>query len=116
MRTFSAKSVVVVAALAGASVSGWAKVSTQQGGQQDMLLATAQIGMQRAVVGDDHPGLQTAAFYPAPAALGRPQADSVATATAVQEPAPGQEKANMGMMILVGLGMVGTLIFKSKRS
>jgi hypothetical protein len=115
MRTFSAKSVVVVAALAGASVSGWAKVSTQQGGQQDMLLATAQIGMQQAVASAP-PGLQTAAFYQAPAALGRPQADSVATATAVQEPAPGQEKANMGMMILVGLGMVGTLIFKSKRS
>lgn len=115
MRTFSAKSVVVVAALAGASVSGWAKVSTQQGGQQDMLSAQAQTGMQRAVV-SDHPGLQTAAFYPSPATLGRPQADSVATATAVQEPAPGQEKANMGMMILVGLGMVGTLIVKSNRS
>jgi hypothetical protein len=103
MRTFSAKSVVVVAALAGASASGWAKVSTQQGGQQDMLVAQAQTGMQPA------------AFYVSPVALGQPRAERVASATVVQEPAPAQEKANMGMMLLVGLGMVGTLIVKNNR-
>jgi len=29
---------------------------------------------------------------------------------------PGQEKANMGMMIPVGLGMLGTVKVKNKRS
>jgi hypothetical protein len=114
MRTFSAKSVVVVAALAGASVSSWAKVSAQQEGRQDTLVVQAHMVVQPVVV-SNYPGLPTAVLYPAPAALGQPQADAVATATAVQEPAPGQESANMGMMILVGLGLVGTLIVKSNR-
>lgn len=114
MRTFSAKSVVVVAALAGASVSGWAKVSTQPGDSQGVQIAQAQTGMQRTVA-NDFTGMQPAAFYVSPVALGQPRAERVASATAAQEPAPAQEKANMGMMLLVGLGMVGTLIVKNNR-
>ena len=115
MRTFGAKSVVVVAALAGASVSGWAKVSVQPGDSQGMQVAQVQTGMLRAVA-SDFANPQPAAFYVTPVALVPAKTDGVATATAVREPAPAQEKANMGMMILVGLGMVGTLVVKSNRS
>lgn len=102
MRALSTKSVVVVAVLAGASVSGWAKVSAQQGSQPAELAAQAQ------------PHVQPVALYPTPFAGPQPTATQVEAATPVM--GPDQEQANMGMVVLVGLGMLGTLMVKSRRS
>ncbi len=104
MRTFSAKSVCVIAVLAGAAAPAWAKVSVsaQQVDQQEELAAQAPTGVQ-----------SVAAFHPAPLVGPQPTVTRVDAATPVLDPE--QEQANMGMMILVGLGMVGTLMAKARR-
>ena len=112
MRIFSAKSVVVLATLAGAS--GWAQVSIQQGNQPAVPVTQVYIAAPRPA--GDRSGLQPVTLHATATPVARRTVYGVTEPAALMDPAPEQETANMGMMILVGLGMVGTVIVKNNRS
>lgn len=113
MRKLNASMVVVFATLAGASASAWAKVSAQQGNPAAVMLAQAHADAPQPVLA--HDGLQhvrlNAVAPAAEKAIAR-----VAEPVRFADRTPDQEKANMGMMILVGLGMLGTVMVKNNRS
>jgi hypothetical protein len=100
MRIFSAKSVVALATLAGASASGRARVSIPQENPGPVLATRAHIDASRPA--GSHYGLHATSLN-ATTPVARRTVAEVTEPSAVMDPTPEQEKANMGMMILVGL-------------
>lgn len=109
MKRFNAGLMVVVFATLGASAPAGAKVSASQGEKPAMVAPAAQVGAAQT---SQSRGLQAAVFY-APSTI---SASTSPTAAVIDNQAPDTERANMGMMVLVGLGMVGTLVVKSNRT
>jgi len=109
MKRFNASLVVVFATLGAAPT--WAKVSAHQGEELSWLAPAAQSGGTKLPAGRS---IRPADYYVPPTATPK-LANAGTAAVATDNPAHDSERANMGMMILVGLGMVGTLMVKSSR-